>query len=257
MRLFHVVVFICRAASSAAARALVNAGSSWPVLVAEAAPARSCESLSSFRSEGIVSILARVVIATADTPQHCRVTGVITPEVAFEVNLPDRWNRRFYMTGNGGLAGDALDLPTESRPHFGALTNGFVMARTNTGHDVRKEPGGSFILSNPQKALDYAYRAVHVTARKPRRGSPPSTTPNSIAFSSWSTPVRTAAVRVCWRRSAIPVSLTASLPMRRGSIRPASRSGRSGTRRRSLKRAIVDRQDQHGGREGDDEVRRD
>ena len=28
----------------------------------------------------------------------------------------------------------------------------------------RKEPSGSFILSNPQKAIDYAYRAVHVTA---------------------------------------------------------------------------------------------
>ena len=38
------------------------------------------------------------------------------------------------------------------------------MARTNTGHDARKEPSGSFILSNPQKAIDYAYRAVHVTA---------------------------------------------------------------------------------------------
>src|SRR4029450_12107281 len=45
-----------------------------------------------------------------------------------------------------------------------ALRNGFVLARTNTGHDNRKEPSGSFILSNPQKAIDYAYRAVHVTA---------------------------------------------------------------------------------------------
>ena len=44
------------------------------------------------------------------------------------------------------------------------LSNGFVHARTNTGHDARKEPSGSFILSNPQKAIDYAYRAVHVTA---------------------------------------------------------------------------------------------
>ena len=35
---------------------------------------------------------------------------------------------------------------------------------TNTGHDARKEPGASFVLSNPQKAIDYAYRAVHVTA---------------------------------------------------------------------------------------------
>jgi feruloyl esterase len=131
--------------------------------VAENAPARACDSLASFTSAGIASIQARVVTATADTPQHCRVTGVIEPEVAFEVNLPERWNRRFYMTGNGGLAGDAVDTPTQA-DRTAALTNGFAHARTNTGHDARQEPSGSFILSNPQKAIDYAYRAVHVTA---------------------------------------------------------------------------------------------
>ena len=38
------------------------------------------------------------------------------------------------------------------------------MAQTNTGHDARKEPSATFVLSNPQKAVDYAYRAVHLTA---------------------------------------------------------------------------------------------
>jgi hypothetical protein len=64
-----------------------------------------------------------------------------------------------YMTGNGGLAGQAIDTP-ESADRASALANGFVHARTDTGHDLRKEPGGSFILSNPQKAIDYAFRAV-------------------------------------------------------------------------------------------------
>ena len=41
---------------------------------------------------------------------------------------------------------------------------GFAFAQTNTGHDSTEEPGGSFVLSDPQKAIDYAYRAVHVTA---------------------------------------------------------------------------------------------
>jgi feruloyl esterase len=136
--------------------------------VADTTPRKACESLSGFKGEGVISVSARVVPATADTPQHCRVTGVITPEVAFEVSLPDRWNRRFYMTGNGGLAGDALDGPTNADRTAG-LSNGFVHARTNTGHDSRKEPSGSFILSNPQKAIDYAYRAVHVTAETAKR----------------------------------------------------------------------------------------
>jgi feruloyl esterase len=45
-----------------------------------------------------------------------------------------------------------------------ALQFGFAFAQTNTGHDARKEPRGTFVLSNPQKAIDYAYRAVHLTA---------------------------------------------------------------------------------------------
>ena len=159
-----VMGLLCASASPAQAQAFANASSSLAqYAVADAAPARPCESLSSYKSDGLVSIAARVVAATADTPQHCRVTGVITPEVAFEINLPDKWNQRFYMTGNGGLAGDALDTPMNA-DRAGALTNGFVHARTNTGHDARKEPSGSFVLNNPQKAIDYAYRAVHVTA---------------------------------------------------------------------------------------------
>jgi hypothetical protein len=164
MRVTAISVILWAAAVPVFAQPFTNAKSSLAnYTVADALPRKACESLSAFKSEGVVSISARVVMATADTPQHCRVMGTIEPEVAFEINLPDRWNRRFYMTGNGGLAGDALDGPT-SPDRTAALTNGFVMARTNTGHDARKEPSGSFILSNPQKAIDYAYRAVHVTA---------------------------------------------------------------------------------------------
>jgi len=42
---------------------------------------------------------------------------------------------------------------------------GLLSLRPNTGHDARKEPGATFVLSNPQKAIDYAYRAVHLTAK--------------------------------------------------------------------------------------------
>jgi Tannase and feruloyl esterase len=45
-----------------------------------------------------------------------------------------------------------------------ALEQGFAFAQTNTGHDARKEPGASFVMSNPEKAIDYAWRAVHLTA---------------------------------------------------------------------------------------------
>src|SRR5437762_5486270 len=169
MRLLATCLILGAAAVPASAQPVANARSSLAnYTVADSTPQKSCESLAAFKGEGIVSIQARVVPAASDTPQHCRVTGVITPEVGLEVNLPDRWNRRFYMTGNGGLAGDALDGPTNPDRTAG-LNNGFVHARTDTGHDARKEPSGSFILSNPQKAIDYAYRAVHVTADMAKR----------------------------------------------------------------------------------------
>ena len=169
MRLLATFLILGAAAVPAFAQPFANAKTSLAnYTVADSTPQKSCESLAAFKGDGIVSINARIVPAAGDTPQHCRVTGVITPEVAFEVNLPDRWNRRFYMTGNGGLAGDALDGPT-SPDRTAGLSNGFVHARTNTGHDAGKEPSGSFVLSNPQKAIDYAYRAVHVTAETAKK----------------------------------------------------------------------------------------
>jgi feruloyl esterase len=93
------------------------------------------------------------------------VSGLLSPEIAFEVGLPAKWNGRFYMIGNGGFAGDALDNPGRVTQRNEALKLGFAFAQTNTGHDARKEPGATFVMSNPQKAVDYAYRAVHLTAK--------------------------------------------------------------------------------------------
>jgi feruloyl esterase len=158
------IVIVGAIAGPASAQPFANAKASLAgYSVANTMPAKTCESMSSFKGDGVTMIQAKLVPATPTTAQHCRIVGVIAPEVAFEVNLPDRWNRRFYMTGNGGLAGQAVDAPTNADRAAG-LSNGFVHAMTNTGHDAGKEPSGSFILSNPQKAIDYAYRAVHVTA---------------------------------------------------------------------------------------------
>jgi hypothetical protein len=131
---------------------------------AEIEPGKGCEALSNFKSKGIVQIKAAKIAATAAAPEYCRVTGLLYPEIAFEVSLPARWNGRFYMIGNGGHAGESLEDPSRTSQRDAALQFGFAVAQTNTGHDTRKEPGASFVLSNPQKAVDYAYRAVHLTA---------------------------------------------------------------------------------------------
>jgi feruloyl esterase len=131
---------------------------------AEALPRKSCESMAGYKRKDIVAIHAEEIASDAAVPAHCRVTGTLAPEIAFEISLPAHWNGRFYMIGNGGHAGESLEDPGRVAQRNAALAQGFAFAQTNTGHDARKEPGATFVLSNPQKAIDYAYRAVHLTA---------------------------------------------------------------------------------------------
>ncbi len=126
-------------------------------------PQAACRDLAGTRGE--LTILAAETVPGVDgVPEHCRVTGVIAPEIRFEVNLPAAWNRRFYMHGNGGFAGENLDAPPRAAARANALRHGFVSAQTNTGHDAAREPLATFAATY-QKQVDYAFRAVHVTAR--------------------------------------------------------------------------------------------
>jgi feruloyl esterase len=139
---------------------------------ADIAPRKECEALGKFKSKDIAQIAAAAIPAATSpapgVPAHCRVTGLLSPEIAFEVSLPAKWNGRFYMIGNGGHAGEPMDDPGRVAQRNAALEIGFAFAQTNTGHETRKERGATFVLSNPQKAIDYAWRAVHLTATTAR-----------------------------------------------------------------------------------------
>jgi hypothetical protein len=111
---------------------------------------------------------ATLVPPASDVPQYCRVNGLIQPDIQFEVSLPAQWNGRLYMFGNGGYAGEQLDAPGRIASTRIALARGFATAQTNTGHDAAVEPLATFAVSR-QKFLDYAYRAVHVTALTAKR----------------------------------------------------------------------------------------
>ncbi len=165
MALASSVVMFASAATVAEAQPFANARNSQArYLVAELRPAGQCEQLDVRGIPDVAEIAAHSVPAEGNTPAHCRVSGVLSPEIAFEVNLPTAWNGRLFMIGNGGHAGEELDNPGRVAQRRQALENGFAMAQTNTGHYASKEPSATFVLSNPQKAVDYAYRAVHLTA---------------------------------------------------------------------------------------------
>jgi feruloyl esterase len=78
---------------------------------ADLAPRRSCESIAQYKSRDLLEVHAERIAAAATAPAFCRVTGVIAPEIAFEIALPERWNGRFYMIGNGGARRRVVGRP--------------------------------------------------------------------------------------------------------------------------------------------------
>jgi feruloyl esterase len=131
---------------------------------AVAGPAQACESLSAFEQDGLTILWAARRPATDALPEHCEVRGVIAPAINIRLQLPDAWNGRFFMAGNGGLAGEPVDGRTgaDGDPTADALIAGFAAVVTDTGHDRREVSDASF-AADPQLLEDYAYRAVHET----------------------------------------------------------------------------------------------
>ncbi len=119
-------------------------------------PAIPCAEMSSLTSVNYT------VISTDHSDGVCRVSGVIPGEIRFEVNLPDNWNGRTLMQGNGGLAGQPASDPGVMSIRDRIVAHNFVSVYSDNGHDARVEPGASFAYKNIAKLIDYGYRAVHL-----------------------------------------------------------------------------------------------
>jgi feruloyl esterase len=123
-----------------------------------------CQALRALTTDTRAIHTAEHIPASDEARAHCRVTGQILPEVGFEVRLPDDWNGRFLMYGNGGFAGAIQSYfgPGVARSFTAGVNEGFAVAGTDTGHDRDREPWAQF-GTDRQKVVDFAYRAVHVT----------------------------------------------------------------------------------------------
>jgi len=95
-------------------------------------------------------------------PSFCRVEATARPtadsEIRFEVWIPPTaaWNGKFQGVGNGGYAG-SISYPAMAA----ALQSGYATASTDTGHSGDDLKFGQ---GHPEKVVDWAYRAIHVTA---------------------------------------------------------------------------------------------
>jgi feruloyl esterase len=135
----------------------------WIPPTSTAAPATACSELLSLTGFDLSVVSATMIPGAGGVPEHCRVRVMVQPEINIEVNLPNKWNNRLYMFGNGGWAGESFDSAGRIANRGRGLKAGFVTAATDTGHSAATEPGASFAL-NKQKLLDYGFRSLHVTA---------------------------------------------------------------------------------------------
>lgn len=101
----------------------------------------------------------RAPARSVDLPAFCRVRGVVSPEIRFEVWLPEAaaWNGRFEAVGGGGFAG--VISYAAMAP---ALRDGYATASTDTGHTA---PGVEW-LADSRKLRDYGYRAIYEMTAK-------------------------------------------------------------------------------------------
>jgi feruloyl esterase len=95
-------------------------------------------------------------------PSFCRVALTASPSsdsmISIEVWLPLAavWNRKFLGTDNGGFSG-AINYGAMAS----AIARGYATAGTDTGHTGDQMEFGH---GHPEKLIDWAYRAVHVSA---------------------------------------------------------------------------------------------
>jgi Tannase and feruloyl esterase len=103
---------------------------------------------------------------TVNNLKMCTVEGVLAPTIKFVVKLPiAAYTQRFMQLGCGGLCGH-IGLEVGAADGCAPLTDGgFVISTTDMGHDDDAEVDKNGVFGkNPQKRVDFAYRAEHVTA---------------------------------------------------------------------------------------------
>ncbi len=90
---------------------------------------------------------------------HCKVAGVIGPEIHFELLLPDAWNGKFVFGGGGGFAGSIMNWVKDVS---GAVQRGYATVGTDTGH--KKHPmEARWALNNLERLENFGHLAVHRT----------------------------------------------------------------------------------------------
>lgn len=152
--------------------------------VALAQPGNTCADLSHMKLDGVEITKAAMIPAgttippaypgaqsIGPLPAHCRVDGIINRRkgvdgeefgIGFALALPEAaaWNGDFMMQGGGGGNGVvAYPVGASFSGDKPALTRGFVVASTDTGHKAKTGLFDFSFMRDQQAYLDFAYQA--------------------------------------------------------------------------------------------------
>lgn len=117
------------------------------LVFSSAAPASGtdCASLAGQTIGGASIVGTAVIAATATAPEYCRVRGLISPQLNFELRLPVAWNHKLHYGGGGGYNGA---IPG---PNLPALRQGYAQVSSDSGHQG-SALDASFALDDPVAA---------------------------------------------------------------------------------------------------------
>lgn len=104
-----------------------------------------CSALAGRAIGGATIVSATPTAATATLAEHCKVTGLIAPQLNFELRLPGNWNHKLHYGGGGGYNGS---IPPAHAP---ALNAGYAQVSSDSGHQGNVLDA-SFALDDPLAA---------------------------------------------------------------------------------------------------------
>lgn len=155
-----VLAFYILPAPAAAFAQSVSHAKALPVV----RPVQGCAALKGTALQAIGGTGSRV--ATASEAKSggiavCAVEVELPPAIHIKILLPlASWQQRYLQVGCGGLCGNIMLQSGASNGCKVLAGGGFVMAGTDMGHTGQDADWGN----DPQKRIDFAYRAEHLTA---------------------------------------------------------------------------------------------
>lgn len=161
---------------------LIIVAASCAAVAANAQTAQSCANVANFRIDGVEITKTELSPAGAmvsvpyagkvgPLPVHCRVDGVIHRRkgmggeefgIGFALALPaqEAWNGDFMMQGGGGGNGFVgYPLGSSNAGDKPALSRGFAVASTDTGHKAKTGAFDFSFMRDQQAYLDFAFLA--------------------------------------------------------------------------------------------------